>query len=95
MPRGTRVEFPRAVPPDFLLLATVSYTHLYSCFRTPAEAVSTVGRRIRELLDQGVDTPREFVVWKRGFLDTPLDSSEEKWVSDVAYYVAKFSSRKN
>ncbi len=67
----------------------------YSCFRTPAEAVSTVGRRIRELLDQGVDTPREFVVWKRGFLDTPLDSSEEKWVSDVAYYVAKFSSRKN
>ncbi len=64
----------------------------YSCFASPQEAVDVVGARLRALIaDQGLDTPRELVVWKRGFLDTPLDLSEEKWVSDVAYYVGKFS----
>lgn len=59
----------------------------YSCFSSRAEAVRIVGRRVRELLDQGIDVPREFIVWKRGFLDRPLDPSEEKWISDVSYYV--------
>ncbi|MGB2790952.1 MAG: glucosaminidase domain-containing protein [Candidatus Moraniibacteriota bacterium] len=64
----------------------------YSCFASPQEAVVVVGARLRTLMiDQGLDTPRKLVVWKRGFLDAPLDLSEEKWVSDVAYYVGKFS----
>lgn len=65
----------------------------YSCFASPGEAVLVVGARLRELLDQGFDTPRELVVWKRGFLNTPLDASEEKWVSDVAYYAEKLGSK--
>lgn len=63
----------------------------YSCFDSPGEAVATVGARLRTLLDQGLDTPRKLVVWKRGFVDTPLDPSEEKWVSDVAYYADEIS----
>ena len=63
----------------------------YSCFVSRSEAVRTVGARLRELLEQGLDSPRELVVWKRGFLDRPLDASEEKWVSDVAYYAKKLS----
>lgn len=66
----------------------------YSCFASPGEAVATVGARLRELLDQGLDTPRKLIVWKRGFLNTPLDASEEKWVSDVAYYAEKLSEKK-
>lgn len=63
----------------------------YSCFSSPQEAVAVVGSRLQTLIaDQGLDTPRELIVWKRGFLDSPLDSSEEKWVSDVSYYVGKF-----
>ncbi len=65
----------------------------YSCFGSPGDAVHAVAARLRSLLDQGVDTPRELVVWKRGFLDTSLDSSEEKWVTDVAYYADKISKR--
>lgn len=61
----------------------------YSCFDSPGEAVAAVAARLRELLDQGLDTPRKLVVWKRGFLDTPLDDSEEKWVADVEYYAEK------
>ncbi len=61
----------------------------YSCFDSPGEAVAAVAARLRELLDQGLDTPRKLVVWKRGFLDTPLDDSEEKWVADVEYYAKK------
>lgn len=64
----------------------------YSCFSSPQEAVSVVGLRLRTLIaDQGLDTPRELIVWKRGFLSSPLDASEEKWVSDVSYYAGKFS----
>lgn len=64
----------------------------YSCFASPQEAVAVVGARLQALMvDRGLDTPRKLVVWKRGFLDMPLDSSEEKWVSDVAYYVSKLS----
>jgi hypothetical protein len=64
----------------------------YSCFTSPGEAVAIVGERLRELLDQGLDTPRKLVVWKRGFVDAPLDSSEEKWVEDVAHYAGKVTN---
>ncbi len=64
----------------------------YSCFASPREAVEVVGARLRRLIaDQGLDTSRKLVVWKRGFLDTSLDTSEEKWVADVDYYVGKLS----
>lgn len=61
----------------------------YSCFRTPQQAVLIVGRRLSELIEQQLDTPRELVVWKRGFLDSPLDTASAKWVSDVEWYVQK------
>lgn len=64
----------------------------YSCFASPGEAVLVVSARLRALLEQGIGTPRELIVWKRGFLDTPLNASEEKWVADVAYYVNKISN---
>lgn len=66
----------------------------YSCFRTPEQAVLIVGRRLSELIAQQLDTPRELVVWKRGFLDTPLDTASAKWVSDVDWYVRKFDEEK-
>lgn len=61
----------------------------YSCFDSRGEAVATVGARLRELVEQGFDTSQELVVWKRGFLEGPLDASEEKWVSDVDFYAEK------
>ena len=61
----------------------------YSCFDSRGEAVATVGARLRELVEQGFDTSRELVVWKRGFLERSLDASEEKWVSDVDFYAKK------
>ena len=66
----------------------------YSCFRTPQQAVLIVGRRLSELIEQRLDTPRELVVWKRGFLDSPLDAASAKWVSDVDWYVQKFDEQK-
>lgn len=66
----------------------------YSCFRSPQQAVLIVGRRLSELIGQHLDTPRELVVWKRGFLDAPLDAASSKWVSDVDWYVRKFDEQK-
>lgn len=61
----------------------------YSCFDSRGEAVAIVGARLEALIHQGFDTPRKLVVWKRGFLERPLDASEEKWVADVEYYAKK------
>ncbi len=63
----------------------------YSCFDSPEQAVSEVGGRIRELVMQKVDTPREMVYpWKCGW-DCSGHSPESvsKWVRDVAYYYGK------
>lgn len=62
----------------------------YSCFDNPRQAVREVGGRIRELMDQDVDTPGEMAVWKCGSdcsWDNPQNVS--KWIADVDYYYKK------
>ncbi len=62
----------------------------YSCFDSPAQAVNVVGNRIRNLIAQKVDTPREMVLWKCGSACTARTSPDAaKWVSDVNMYYKK------
>jgi len=62
----------------------------YSCFKSPEQAVNVVGRRIKNLIAQKVDTPREMVLWKCGRSCTAQSSSgAAKWVSDVDLYYRK------
>ncbi len=57
----------------------------YSCFDSPEQAVEVVGGRIEELLDQGIETPSEFLVWKCGSSCATHDpAGVSKWVSDVS-----------
>lgn len=62
----------------------------YSCFRNPEQAVNVVGKRIQELVNQDLDTPREMAVWKCGW-DCSWDNpgAVRKWVSDVDFYYQK------
>lgn len=56
----------------------------YSCFETPEQAVDAVGGRIEELLNQGVKTPSQFLVWKCGSTCAGHDPKDvSKWVTDV------------
>ncbi|MDD5489677.1 MAG: hypothetical protein PHP25_03320 [Candidatus Moranbacteria bacterium] len=62
----------------------------YSCFTSPRQAVNVVGRRIKNLVAQKVDTPREMVVWKCGDACTRSGArGEAKWVRDVGFYYDK------
>jgi hypothetical protein len=62
----------------------------YSCFDSPAQAVNVVGKRIRNLIAQKVDTPREMVLWKCGNACTARSNPDAaKWVSDVSLYYRK------
>lgn len=62
----------------------------YSCFDSPRQAVSVVGKRIQELAMQDVDTPREMSVWKCGrSCDMHSEESVEKWIQDVDFYYKK------
>ena len=62
----------------------------YSCFRSPAQAVGVVGDRIKDLINQNIDTPKEMVVWKCGSdCSVFSDYSVDKWISDVDLYMGK------
>jgi len=61
----------------------------YSCFKTPQQAVRVVGWRIEKLIEQGLDTPSEMVVWKCGSTCAGHGSSAQKWISDVGFYYQK------
>ncbi len=62
----------------------------YSCFSSPRQAVNVVGRRIKNLVAQKIDTPREMVVWKCGDACTRSGArGEAKWVRDVGFYYEK------
>jgi len=62
----------------------------YSCFVSPRQAVNVVGRRIKNLVAQKVDTPREMVLWKCGDACTRSGArGEAKWVRDVGFYFEK------
>ena len=62
----------------------------YSCFDSPRQAVSVVGGRLQDLVDQNIETPRQLAVWKCGY-DCSWDNpaAVNKWVSDVDYYYKK------
>lgn len=63
----------------------------YSCFASPEDAVSAVGKRIDKLVKQGVKTPSQMVVWKCGS-NCRADGNAGKWISDVALNFNKINS---
>lgn len=63
----------------------------HTCFDNQKEAVELVALRIKDLIDKGVDTPEEMIVWKCGYnCDGHDQESVEKWISDVKFYYNKF-----
>lgn len=63
----------------------------YSCFDSPEQAVDEVGERIKEFVDEKINTPKKMVIaWKCGF-DCSSHSfwSVKKWEWDVSYYYNK------
>lgn len=63
----------------------------YSCFDSPKQAVDVVGRRIKNLIAEKIDTPQEMVMWKCGPGCTRHESlSADKWVRDVGFYYQQF-----
>lgn len=63
----------------------------YSCFDSPGQAIEEVGGRISDLIQKGVNSPKEMVsAWKCGW-DCSGHSfwSVKKWEWDVKYYFDK------
>jgi len=57
----------------------------YSCFSSPREAVDIVGKRISDLINQGLDTPAKMIVWKCGSAcETHSTKSKLSWISDIS-----------
>ena len=66
----------------------------YSCFSTPEDAVTAVGRRIARLVDQGASNPSEMVVWKCG-ASCSWDNPENvrSWIADVGINFYKLNAK--
>ena len=65
----------------------------YSCFDSPAQAVSVVGGRIEDLINQEINTPEKMIVWKCGrncFKDN--QRAVQSWINDVSFYYDKINS---
>jgi|GEM_PF-3448627 len=68
----------------------------YSCFNSPQEAVEVVGKRIEQLINQGLDTPAKMIVWKCGSAcQTHSSKSKLSWIRDVSINYQKIVSLKN
>lgn len=62
----------------------------HGCFGSPKEAVDAIGGRIKDLSDQGLNTPSEMIVWKCGrSCAGHAPGSPEKWISDVNIYYSQ------
>gem|GEM_PF-4996972 len=64
----------------------------YTCFSSPEEAISTVGDRFSDLINNGnFNTPSKMIVWKCGF-DCSWDdpTAMKDWIHDVNHYYQKF-----
>lgn len=63
----------------------------YSCFDSPQQAIDVVGKRISDLVNKNVDTPKAMALaWKCGWDCSGHDpASVTKWVSDVNFYYQK------
>jgi len=69
----------------------------HTCFDSRKDAVDTVGKRIKELMEKyNRDTPQEMVVWKCGSscATTGGQASANKWISDVDMYMKKLNTLK-
>jgi len=65
----------------------------YSCFASRAQAVNIVGRRIKNLVAQNIDTPREMLVWKcGGSCSAETGQGASKWIRDVGFYYKKLQT---
>jgi len=65
----------------------------HTCFDSPKDAVNTVARRINNLVKQGVDTPKEMVVWKCGDCTGSASAGSAKWIQDVDLYYQKMMNK--
>ncbi len=63
----------------------------YSCFDSPRQAVSVVGRRLNYLIwDLRLDTPEELLVWKCGSTCAGHDQGDvNRWARNVGVYSKK------
>lgn len=67
----------------------------HTCFDSRKDAVDTVAKRIKDLIENyDRDTPAEMVVWKCGSdcNATGGQAAANKWISDVDMYMKKLSS---
>ena len=66
----------------------------YACFASPEEAVKTIGNRIQELVNQGLNTPAKMIVWKCGRSCAGHNpNGVKKWISDVSIYYNKIAMK--
>ncbi|TSC93676.1 MAG: Uncharacterized protein Athens071425_153 [Parcubacteria group bacterium Athens0714_25] len=64
----------------------------HTCFDNPRDAVQTVSKRIKKLINQDINTPSKMIVWKCGYsCAAHSDYSVNKWISDVDYYFGKIN----
>jgi hypothetical protein len=66
----------------------------HTCFNSPQDAITTVGKRIETLVNEkGKDTPAKMVLWKCGTscAATGGQAAANKWISDVTMYFDKFN----
>lgn len=62
----------------------------HTCFDSPGEAVAVVSARIKELMEQDLNTPSKMIVWKCGSsCGGHNPESVERWIRDVDYYYKK------
>jgi hypothetical protein len=65
----------------------------YSCFSSPDEAVSVVGKTVEKMVAKGVRTPAQAISWKCGSSCAGHgDENVRKWIADVAINFNKINS---
>lgn len=63
----------------------------HTCFNNPKDAVESVSKRIKDLIEKDYNTPQKMVVWKCGYnCDAHTSESVSKWIDDVEFYYNKF-----
>ncbi len=69
----------------------------HTCFDSPEDAIETVGGRIERLVESGVDTPEEMVLWKCGSDCNATGGwpAARKWIQDVNMYYTKMLNTAN
>ena len=65
----------------------------YSCFSSPEDAVSVVGKTVEKMVAKGVHTPAQAISWKCGSSCAGHDpTGVRKWVADVGVNFYKINS---